>query len=253
MSQIIEVHRKVKNNVGDYFCNASRYFDIDCSSEEILYNKTKLSNKHLIVGGGGLIHKKFSKHIKMLIDKRPKTTTLWSIGHNFGVKHVNKVVDVYYPKWIEDCNLIGIRDYIEGYYNYYLPCVSCMHESFDKKYKERHEVVYFTHAYKTKFTNNENFPVMKNNTSKFSDVIEFLGSANTIVTDSYHGAYWGQLLGKNVQVASWSVKFDHMKYQPHFLNTINDKYQTVNNRLDGFLEECREYNNKFYQMFLSQL
>ena len=90
MSKIIEAHRKVKNNVGDYFCNPSRYFDIDCSSEEILYNKTDLSDKHLIVGGGGLIHKKFSKHIKMLIDKQPFTTTLWGIGHNFGVKHVLK-------------------------------------------------------------------------------------------------------------------------------------------------------------------
>ena len=68
------------------------------------------------------------------------------------------------PKWIEDCNLIGIRDYIEGYYNYYPPC--CMHKSDKKKYDERHEVVYFTHAYKTKFINNENFLVMKNNTTK---------------------------------------------------------------------------------------
>ena len=92
-------------------------------------------------------------------------------------------------------------------------------------------------------------PVMKNNKMNFEDVIAFLGSAETVVTDSYHGAYWAQLLGKNVHVASWSVKFDHMKHQPNFLESINSPLPSIKNKIPGFLEECQEYNRNFYQKF----
>lgn len=251
---IYELHRKVKNNIGDYYCNPSRYFDIDCLSGELMHNKDPIQGNHLVIGGGGLIHKKFSKHIQMLMQKDPKTTTLWAVGHNFSTRHVEKQGgDVYYPSWLEDVSLVGIRDWIDGYKHYYLPCVSCMHPAFQKQYRVVRDVAYFTHAYKTKFTNPENMPVIKNNNMNFDDVIEFLAGANTIVTDSYHGAYWAQLLGKNVQVASWSVKFDHMKYQPHFINSIDDKFILQNNAIDGFLDECIDYNKKFYQKFLSLL
>ena len=146
MSKVIEVHRKVHNNVGDYFCNPSRYFTIDADSQELMYNPTPLDDKDLIVGGGGLIHKKFNKHIQILLHKNPRTATLWGIGHNFGAKHVTKVGDVYYPDWIERCNLIGIRDWIDGYHKWYLPCVSCMHPCFSWNYEVRHETVY-SHIY----------------------------------------------------------------------------------------------------------
>jgi len=251
---IYEVHRKVDNNVGDYYCNPSRYFDINCVSTELMHNSDPIADSHLIVGGGGLIHKKFSNHIQMLMEKNPKTTTLWGIGHNFGRKHVAKEGNnVYYPDWINNANLIGIRDWIEGHYTSYLPCVSCMHPAFDKTYKEKYDTVFFTHAYKTKFTNDNKLPYIKNNEMDFDKVIEFLGSARTVITDSYHGAYWAQLLGKNVQVASWSVKFDHMKHPPYFIDSINDKISNVKNSVDGFLDECIEYNNIFYQKFLNLL
>jgi hypothetical protein len=175
---------------------------------------------------------------------------LWGIGNNFGQKHGKKSKDnPYYPEWINQCTLVGIRDWIKNYEKYYLPCVSCMHPAFDKDYSEQHEFVYFVHAAKSKFKNS-NYPVMKNNEMNFDKVIEFLGSGNTIITDSYHGAYWGQLLGKNVQVASWSVKFDHMKHQPYFLDEINIDPTFIKNNIEGYLDECRELNNAFYQKFI---
>lgn len=248
---IVEVHRKVENNVGDLYCNPSRYFDLGTvSSEEILYNTTDLKNKTLVIGGGGLIHKKFSLHIQDLINKNPKKTVIWGIGHNFGKKFVTKSEgDVYYPNWLDKCDLIGIRDYIEGHYNSYLPCVSCMHPAFSKSYTVNHKTVYFLHAFKTKFDNNTNAPIMKNNIIDFEKVIEFLGSAENVVTDSYHGAYWAQLLGKNVHTVSWSVKFNHMKHPPNFLESINDKIPKVQNKIEGFLEECQDLNTKFYHKF----
>ena len=247
---VIEVHRKVKNNVGDLYCNPSRYFNLgEVSSEEILNNKSNLTDKNLVIGGGGLIHKKFSNHINQLIDKQPKNTIIWGIGHNFGPKHVSKNnEDVYYPNWINKCSLVGIRDYIKK--DIYLPCVSCMHDAFDKSYTTEHKYVFFTHAYKSNYSKSK-YPHLKNNEIDFYKVIKFLASGETIVTDSYHGAYWAQLLGKNVQVVSWSVKFNHMKHQPFFLNSINEKITLQKNSVDGFLDECRHLNNVFYQKYLN--
>lgn len=251
MSKVIEVHRKVKNNIGDYYCNPSRYFNLgNVSSEELLYNSSDLKNNTLVIGGGGLIHKKFSQHIQTLIAKNPQKIILWAIGHNFGSKYISKSVgSPYYPHWINNCNLVGIRDYIEDYHQYYLPCVSCMHNAFDKTYEEKYDYVYFTHAFKSKYTGTD-YPHLKNSEMDFNKVIKFIASGNTVITDSYHGAYWAQLLGKNVHVASWSVKFNNMKYPPHFLNDINAVPIKKENKVNGFLEECRTLNKGFYQKFL---
>ena len=251
---IYEVHRKVENNVGDYYCNPSRYFNFtEVTSGELMYNNFPVKNNTLIIGGGGLIHKKFQLHIQSILDKNPKVSVLWGIGHNFGRKHVSKQGgDVYYPNWIKKVTLVGIRDYIEGHYDIYLPCVSCMHPAFDKTYEVKNDIVYFTHAFKSKY-NGKFAPHLKNNEMNFDKVIEFLGSGNTVITNSYHGAYWAQLLGKNVVVSSWSVKFNHMKYTPEFINSINETPPIVNNRVDGFLEESRSLNERFYQKFLTLL
>lgn len=252
---VFEVHRKVKNNIGDYWCNPSRYFEFsDLQSGEIMYNDFPITNQALIVGGGGLIHKKFSQHIQTLLDKNPKVSALWGIGHNFSRKYERKSTKPYYPDWTNRATLVGIRDWINGHHNSYLPCVSCMHPAFDKKYDVKHEVVFYTHAFKSKYQYTKGDVWLKNNETDFDAVIEFLGSANTIITDSYHGAYWAQLLGKDVRVLSWSVKFDYMKHSPSFLTHISEWRNSKPSRVTvEFLEESRNLNKQFYQKFLNLL
>ena len=180
MSRIIEVHRKVQNNIGDLFSNPSRYFHFpDCSSQELIHNKTPLTSNVLVIGGGGLIHKKFQLHIQDLIKKNPKKIVLWGIGHNFGKKHIQKSKGkVFFPEWIYKCDLIGIRDYVSGYEDLYLPCASCMHPAFDKTYEEKQEVGYFLHKFKTKLKNPENKSIMFNNTINFEKTIDFIKTMN---------------------------------------------------------------------------
>lgn len=251
---VYEVHRKVDDNVGDYFCNPGRYFKFpNYVSGELLNNEFPVKNDIIVIGGGGLIHKKFQLHIQNILNKNPKISVLWGIGHNFGKKHIRKqMVEVYYPEWIKNATLVGIRDYIKGHYDTYLPCVSCMHSAFDKRYTTKHDIVYFTHAFKSKYIST-NAPHMKNDEMNFYKVIDFISSGNTVITDSYHGAYWAQLLGKNVQVLSWSIKFNHMKYPPKFIEDINQTPVIINNAVDAFLEESRALNITFYQKFLNLL
>lgn len=250
MKNIFEVHRKVKNNVGDLFCNPSRYFNFtNCKSGELVNNNFPITGETILVGGGGLIHKKFQNHIQSLIQKNPKNIILWGIGHNFGRKHVTKSKsEVYYPDWVKQCTLVGIRDWIKNYEHYYLPCVSCMHPAFDKNYKVTKDVVFFTHAFKSSYVPNKLDNHMSNDNINFDEVIEFLASANTIITDSYHGVYWGQLLNKDVRTLSWSVKFDHMKYSPSFIDSVDNWHKSKKSQsYNGFLEESRNLNIEFSQ------
>lgn len=250
---IYEVHRKVKNNIGDYWCNPSRYFDFDnIQSGELLNNKFPIENNTIIIGGGGLIHKKFSQHIQQLLDKNPANSIIWGIGHNFSKKHNTKSLQAYYPNWLNRVSLVGIRDWIDGHHESYLPCVSCMHPAFDKIYSVTNDVVYYTHAFKSKYQYTTGDVWLKNSEKDFDKVIDFLGSSNTIVTDSYHGAYWGQLLGKDVRVLSWSVKFDHMKYPPSHMPHISKWQESVPSYAsEDFLEESRNLNKDFYSKVLN--
>ena len=253
---IYELHRKTPNNIGDYWCNPSRYFKFEnLCSEELMHNNSPTPKDALIVGGGGLIHKKFQLHINRLLDKNPRVSALWGIGHNFGKKHIQKTRgQVYYPKWVHKASLVGIRDWIQGHRDIYLPCVTCMHPAFDKLYEVKHDAVFYTHAFKSKYQTSQDNIHMSNDQRDFDTVISFLGSANTVITDSYHGAYWAQLLGKDVRVVSWSVKFDHMRYPPSFLEHIT-KWHHAKPSLPSaeYLDESRELNTQFYQKFLTLL
>lgn len=250
--QLYEVHRKTKNNIGDYWCNPSRYFDFgEIQSGELLHNRFPITNQAILIGGGGLIHKKFSVHIQRLLDKNPKASIIWGIGHNFSRKHESKSAQPYYPDWLKRASLVGIRDWVDGHYESYLPCVSCMHTAFNKTYNVTNDVVYYTHAFKSKYQYKDGDVWLKNDEKNFDKVIDFLGSANTVVTDSYHGAYWAQLLGKDVRVLSWSVKFDHMKYSPSYLSHITKwKESSPSYAATNFLEESRELNRQFYNKVL---
>ena len=250
---ILEVHRKVDNNVGDYYSNPSRYFNFDnIKSQELMHNSTDLAAQNLIIGGGGLIHKKFQLHIQNLLDKNPQNSVLWGIGHNFGKKHIEKSKNkVIFPDWLERCDVVGIRDFVKEKEELYLPCVSCMHRAFDKKYIAEKKIGYFLHAFKTKLTNTHNKSVFYNNGLDFEKAIEFIGTHDTIITDSYHGAYWAMLLNKQVQVVSWSVKFNYFKSPPLFLDNINQKPLAQKHFVQkDYLEECRDLNKNFYRKVL---
>jgi hypothetical protein len=124
-----------------------------------------------------------------------------------------------------------------------------MHPAFDFEYETAHKTVYFTHAFKSKYQPRADDIHMKNDMLDFQKVIEFLASGETVVTDSYHGAYWAQLLGKKVKVVSWSVKFDNMKHPPCFVENIYDDSAQGLSAPADFLRECRDLNVAFYQEF----
>lgn len=105
-----------------------------------------------------------------------------------------------------------------------------MSSLFDKEYRVEHDVVYYNHHQLGKLVGE---PMMNNEHASFEEVVAFLGSGETIVTSSYHGVYWGMLLGKKVVVESFGSKFHYFGRDP-----IEPS--------DTYLAQCREKNVEFY-------
>jgi hypothetical protein len=55
-------------------------------------------------------------------------------------------------------------------------------------------------------------PRISNGSRSLREVLTFLASGETIVTSSYHGAYWGQLLGRKVIAIPFSSKFEGFRF-----------------------------------------
>ena len=246
---IYEFHRQHRGNAGDFYCNPSRYFnDFVAKTRPIhlqdnpRYQVTDAEGKIVVIGGGGLIHPTFTENIEFIVKQQPAKLVVWGIGTNYDV---NK--DRGYPKWLGDADMIGLRDANNIGIGEYVPCVTCMHPAFDSPYEIKHDKVYYLHARKEK--PDVDAPVLTNKAKDIYNIIRFLASGETVVTTSYHGAYWAMLLGRNVQVVPWSTKFKTFKYTPVMLESINDVSNDTMYIHPTYLEECRDLNKRFYERF----
>jgi len=173
----------------------------------------------------------------------------WGVGHNVKDQHSN----FRWPKWLKRFDLVGCRDYQQTDYRW-VPCASCMHPAFDKKYEVTNKVIWFEHKKQliksTEFGESP-IPRFVNSGQNFDQTIEILGSAETILTNSYHGAYWGTLLNKKVIIVNpWSSKFYMFKHQP--LMWHNRKSGPLEELIEesttfpDALVECRSANKRFW-------
>jgi hypothetical protein len=182
------------------------------------------------------LHRQFSEEYRLLIKKYidllPTTKNLryiWGAGHNLDAKKdkSGRIANEY-PESLLNFNLVGLRDF--GTEFEWVPCASCMHPALRKHYAIKNDVIFFEHKKQLiKGTDFGTDPIPRfiNSGSNVEQTIELLGSANVILTNSYHGAYWGTLLKKKVIViGAWSSKFYYMKHTPYFLDRPAD-YKNV--------------------------
>lgn len=153
------------------------------------------------------------------LDNTVSPRILWGAGHNG--PHQKRVKGyLEYPVWLRNFDLVGIRDY--GQEHEWVPCASCMHPALQEKHQIKHDIIWFEHKkqiLKSTDFGTDPVPRFVNSGNNIEETIRLLGSANTIITNSYHGAYWGTLLGKKVIVVeAWSSKFNAMRHKPFFLS-----------------------------------
>lgn len=90
------------------------------------------------------------------------------------------------------------------------------------------------------------FPKLSNN-SDIDKVIEFLGSAENVITNTYHGVYWATLLRKKVIAVPLreSSRFFFFKHPPRLVSKPDTNFSLAQSY--DCLEECRQVNLDFYR------
>ena len=266
--QFTNIFRTDETNIGDSYSTPTRYFDLPGNKKDIYKMKYdyKPPHENVIYGGGGFIGQfRPMSHVIKFQKNTNHRIYGWGLGEHTYVCLDEQTqcippMNITYPAYIRAFDLMGIRDHHSHLYHAipharWVPCASCMHEAFDKEYEVKHDIVFFTHAQlpmniihgMPKET--WDYPHKANSEMNFEETIEFLGSGDIVITNSFHGAYWATLLGKVVCCFPWSSKFYGLKHQPLYCPTT-DWWKTINEKeqrqYKSSLEECREANKKFH-------
>lgn len=267
---IINLHRKTKNNIGDYKSSPCHYFKelksvkaVDIWGYKDFFQSTSrwsslVSNSSIIVGGGGLLNRKgFEKIIRSLelLAQNGKKIVLWGIGDN-GTNYEEYREQITYNVNIGSFGLVGLRDY-NGKHPW-VPCVSCMDVAFDKTYNIENEISVLLHSedkmHSGKLALFKDFPIMFNDCRSFEEVVKFIGKTETLITNSYHAMYWGILLKRKVAVFPNSSKMFHFKYKVPVGKYYNFRDLIKDTKVyDEALDDCREQNIYFSKKVFNYL
>lgn len=191
--------------------------------------------------------------IKETIDKLDENKIpriLWGVGHNsLPDKKYKKTKKLEYPDWLSQYDMIGIRDWNQTMP--WVPCASCMHPALRKEYSIKNDMIWFEHKKQlvSEF-GRDSIPRFINSGNNIEQTIELLGSANIILTNSYHGAYWGTLLKKKVIVVGpWSTKFFNLKHSPGIVDNHEEWRDIIDNVkiYEDALDECIEKTENYWQ------
>lgn len=211
--------------------------------------------KHTLAGNKDIRDEFFSKFNPLVTEYVKKLSNdispriIWGAGHNGSFEKKFKG-ELEYPSWMRNFDLVGVRDYSQEHE--WVPCASCMHPALRENHIIKHPVIWFEHKkqlMKSTEFGSDPIPRFINSGDNIEETIRILGSAEVIITNSYHGAYWGTLLGRKVIVAeAWSSKFNAMKHKPLFIGK-GDFWKNVVNRVpvyDTALEECISVTEQYW-------
>lgn len=212
------VYATTPSNLGDLASCPLNYYRFKRDGAEVRtmhlhvrHEVGKAGNHPTIWGGGGLC-----KPNNPLNEWQAATSrfVVWGAGLNMN----NGRHQQYGSGWLDEKSrsrdyrqLVGVRDDNAG--PRWVPCASCMHPLFDEfaDAEPTREVVVY-----------EGFDLIATDYPRLScwglrnmrQAVEFLASGETVVTASYHGAYWATLLGRRVAVIPElrAAKFYHLRW-----------------------------------------
>lgn len=239
------IYRRDPENVGDQMSCPASYFHLP--DVERIDIRRALHPRHseklgearcIILGGGGVFF--FDAVCETLFQKYGAKLICWGVGTN--THGAEKAV---YPTSLAQARLLGLRDDCTAF----VPCASCMHPAWDQPDSATRPVVVYEHR---------SYPILRgrawerlSNRAPFSEVVQFLSSGAVIVTNSYHGAYWGLLLDRKVIVYQpFSSKFYHFKWKPIVAQTEDELDSALEKKTEqplGALFQARSANQEFYE------
>lgn len=256
MTPVWAVHIIDEENIGDMVCCPADYFDLPVEGRidfrRLLHDPVPREGS-LIFGGGGLLHGEFVNIFETLEKKRERKLIAWGLGLN-----LHDETEITYRTWLDAFDLVGLRDNQNGFPC--VPCVSCCHPAFNHiKSSPRYEaVIYEQRLGSVTLNGSPLWPVLNNRKrpNEFHAVLDFLASGETVITNSYHGAYWALLLGRKVVIYKpFSTRFYGLKPAVQFCTQDDwrEKILKASPPSPNYLEECQTLNVAFYRLVCSML
>lgn len=229
-------------NIGDRMCGPGQYL-WPAENKNFRVSTMRAPSNRVIVGGGQIFSQlpKIVAHIK---NRNPRARIVgWGVGLPTRENLRRNVEEA-----VSSFDAFGTRNYQWRNELRFVPCGSCLSALFDKTSEAKHEVVVFEHRKKAAPENIPNgIPVMRNDSLDAASVINFLASGEIVVTSSYHGVYWAQLLGRKVICIPYNDKFETFQHSPTFAEPGSWKdYLASAKCTEPLLEEYRSINIKYY-------
>jgi hypothetical protein len=241
---VLNVHRRDFTNIGDLMSSPFQYFRItkplyklDIEPLTLVSPFFSARREPLVLGGGGLFF--FEAAVNGLLTRYRGPVIGWGIGQNgpLAEKINTRIV-------AEKFALLGVRDWQSKHE--WVPCSSCLAPELDavRDIQPEHDFVLYDHQHTPLPI--KGHPRLSNACMDFSGVLAFLASGETVITNSYHGAYWARLLGRRVVVLPFSNRLLHMRFPPAVATAQNYQQCAKETRTEpGALETCRESNLRF--------
>ena len=241
------IHVCEPRNPGDMLCYPYLYFKkyfnhFNCQihhTKDIKFESVKTRDVVILASGGCFeVLDQFQESINRLLDMCDNVIS-WGCGHN---AHQGR--DIYWPIEFHKFKLLSVRDY-----NYpgqrYVPCVSCMQPALTQTYALQRRVGIVEH---------QDFPIdvagdKINHIAGFDTLIDFIGSSEIILTNTYHCAYWAMCMSKKVILYQpFSTKFKYFKHHPPvYSGDLETDILATIPPPPAFLDECRTLNLDFFQ------
>ena len=258
---VTNVFRADPTNAGDWHCAPFRHFDLGETFLDILAWHRKESSErqppeavtgHVVLGGGGLISRNFHPTMAQLARRRPALLSLvaWGVGESEYVDRLGGLVPPYagrLPDYMDAFDLIGVRDFggTPDRRVHWAPCASCMSSVFDRTYPVTREAVVYEH--KRIPVPIEGLDRTSNEGGDLESKVAFLGSAELVITNSYHGAYWATLLGRRVVAIPNMSKMYRFRHPPVICEAASwRRYAPLAVAYPEALAECREATLAFH-------
>jgi len=239
---MINLYHRNTNNIGDLSCSPARYFGIDCVEDDLSEYMQYVEQD--IIFGGGMLLKKMGKW--KVLSQVQGLKIGWGIGHA-RYRQGDGPFDYSKTPFLKQFDLLGVRDFGIGLK--YVPCPSCMSVLFDKTYEMTRPVVFYENSEAKPLLGSPRFG---NEAQSMQEVLEFLGSAELIVTSSYHGVYWSMLLGRKVIAVPFNSKFYTFRHDIPKCELKDWRSKRKEAAIySGFLEESRELNRRFHERVLN--
>ena len=181
-------------NIGDDLCSPKHYFNFSAPHKVNIF-------------GGGVENSFYMPFIKKMgLD--PQLSIIWGVGQSIKNHHSPKFInELPFRFW-------RLRDIDSVDNSHFLPCVSCLHPMLNSIANNTNQLIFINfdpnittdHVKNTIQQRHNNINIIYNNCSDEMFKIA-LENSHHIITNSFHGAYWGLLSGREVSLIGYSTKF----------------------------------------------